>query len=43
MSVNRILNSFAQEGIVRLEYKKISILNEAKLIEIFNALGYFLD
>ncbi len=43
ISVNRILNSFAQEGIVRLEYKKISILNEAKLIEIFNALGYFLD
>ncbi len=43
ISVNRILNSFAQEEIVRLEYKKISILNEMKLIEIINALGYFLD
>ena len=43
ISVNRILNSFAQEEIVRLEYKKISILNETKLIEIINALGYFLD
>lgn len=43
ISVNRILNSFAMEGIVKLEYKKIIILDEEKLVEIFNALGYFLD
>ena len=43
LSVNRILNSFAQEGIVQLEYKKIIILDKSKLVEIFNALGYFLD
>lgn len=43
ISVNRILNSFAQEKIVQLEYKKIIILDEQQLIYIFNGLGYFLD
>ena len=43
ISVNRILNSFAKEGIVKLEYKKIIILNEEKLVDIFNGLGYFLN
>ena len=43
ISVNRILNSFAKEGIVKLEYKKIIILDDKKLIDIFNGLGYFLN
>lgn len=43
ISVNRILNSLAQENIVKLEYKKIIVLNEEELINIFNGLGYFLD
>ena len=43
ISVNRILNSLAQENIVKLEYKKIIVLNEEEIINIFNGLGYFLD
>ena len=43
ISVNRILNSFAAEEIVQLEYKKIVVLKVERLVEIFNALGYFLD
>lgn len=43
ISVNRILNSLAQDGILQLKYKKIIILDEDKLIKVFNALGYFLN
>lgn len=43
ISVNRILNSLAEKGILRLDYKKIVILDETGLTDVFNNLGYSLD
>lgn len=43
VSVNRILNSFAKDGILELAYKKIKILDAQRLSSIFNFVGYFMD
>lgn len=43
VSVNRILNSFSKEGLLKLEYKKIKILDVERLSGIFNSVGYFID
>ena len=43
VSVNRILNSLAKDGAVELGYKKIKILHVQALMDIFGAVGYFID
>ena len=43
VSANRILNAFEKEGIVELGYKKVTVLNIDRLMEIFGAVGYFID
>lgn len=43
VSVNRILNQFAREGILELHYKKIRLLDIQRLAQRFDAVGYFMD
>ena len=43
VSVTRILKRFRQEGILRQSYRRIEVLDPGRLMEVFGALGYFLD
>lgn len=43
VSVTRILKRFRQEGILRQSYHRIEVLDPGRLMEVFGALGYFLD
>ena len=43
VSVNRILNALAKDGVVELGYKKIQIRKPQALKEIFDTVGYFID
>ena len=43
VSVNRILNGFARDGILELEYRKIRILDVQRLRLVFHSIGYFID
>ena len=43
VSVNRILNALAKDGVVELGYKKIQIRKPQALKEIFGTVGYFID
>lgn len=43
VSVNRILNTFEKEGIVELSYKRVTVLDIERLMQIFGAVGYFID
>ena len=39
VSVSRILNGMAREGIISLGYRKINVLDPEALSRVFNALG----
>ncbi len=41
VSVNRILNYFAKEGIISLGYRKIRVIDPERLVKLFNSVGYF--
>lgn len=41
ISVNRILNNFAKDGILSLGYRQIKILSPFKLSEVFDSVGFF--
>ena len=43
VSVTRILKRFREAGILSQEYRRIRILDDGKLSEVFHSLGYFLD
>ena len=43
VSVTRILKQFREAGILRQSYRRIEILDEQRLMEVFDFLGYFLD
>lgn len=43
VSVNRILNTLAKDGVVELGYRKIRIRKPKELREIFGTVGYFID
>ena len=42
-SVTRILKQFREAGILRQSYRRIEVLDPGRLMEVFGALGYFLD
>jgi CRP-like cAMP-binding protein len=43
VSVNRILNGFAKDGLVELGYRSVRVLDPDRLALIFDNLGYFID
>ena len=43
VSVTRILKQFREAGILRQAYRRIEILDQQRLMEVFDCLGYFLD
>ena len=43
VSVTRILKQFREAGILRQAYRRIEILDQQRLMEVFDGLGYFLD
>ena len=43
VSVTRILKQFREAGILRQAYRRIEILDQQRLREAFDCLGYFLD